>query len=145
MKEIDELVQAAVEIIALDATDRLRPSNVTLDEFVSQIRSKYPNQLIMADVSTYEEGIKAWKLGFDLVSTTLSGYTPYSKKGENPDFDLIERLSRDTEVPIIAEGKIWTREDAVEALKRGAHAVVVGTAITRPADITRRFVQAVRK
>jgi len=145
MKEIDELVQATVEIIALDATDRLRPSNVTLDEFVSQIRSKYPNQLIMADVSTYEEGIKAWKLGFDIVSTTLSGYTPYSKKGENPDFELIERLTRDTEVPIIAEGKIWTREDAVEALKRGAHAVVVGTAITRPSDITKRFVEAVRK
>lgn len=145
MKEIDELVQAGVEVIALDATNRLRPSNVTLEEFVSQIRLKYPQQLIMADVSTYEEGIKAWKLGFDIVSTTLSGYTPYSRKGETADFELIERLSKDTEVPIIAEGKIWTREDAVEALKRGAHAVVVGTAITRPSDITRRFVEAIIK
>lgn len=139
IEEIDELVRAGSNIIALDATDRTRPNGKSLEAFIKEIREKYHGSILMADVSTYEEGIRAFELGFDIVSTTLSGYTPYSKKLDNPDFELLERLVKEVTVPVIAEGRIWTPEDAKKALEIGAHAVVVGTAITRPREITRRF------
>lgn len=139
IEEIDELVRAGSNIIALDATDRTRPNGKSLEAFIKEIREKYHGLILMADVSTYEEGIRAFELGFDIVSTTLSGYTPYSKKLDNPDFELLERLVKEVTVPVIAEGRIWTPEDAKKALEIGAHAVVVGTAITRPREITRRF------
>ncbi len=141
--EIDELVKAKAEIIALDATNRVRPNNVSLEEFIRIIRSKYSNLILMADVSTFEEGITAWKLGFDIVSTTLSGYTAYTEKLDGPDFQLIKKLSETIDVPVIAEGRIWTREEAAEAIKMGAFAVVIGTAVTRPREITQRFVSAI--
>jgi N-acylglucosamine-6-phosphate 2-epimerase len=141
--EIDELVKAKAEIIALDATNRVRPNNVSLEEFIRNIRSKYSNLILMADVSTFEEGITAWKLGFDIVSTTLSGYTAYTEKLDGPDFQLIKKLSETIDVPVIAEGRIWTREEAAEAIKMGAFAVVIGTAVTRPREITQRFVSAI--
>lgn len=143
IREIDELVAAGTDIIALDATNRLRPGGKTLEEFIKEIRSAYKDILIMGDVSDYKEGIRAYELGFDLVSTTMSGYTPYSRDAESPDFELIERLAGSVAIPVIAEGKIWVREEAVQALKVGAYAVVVGTAITRPMEITKRFVEAI--
>lgn len=139
IEEIDELVNAGADIIALDATDRTRPNGKSLETFIKEIRQKYHDLILMADISTYEEGIRAFELGFDIVSTTLSGYTPYSKKLDNPDFELLEKLIKAVSVPVIAEGRIWTPEDAKKALQMGAHAVVVGTAITRPREITRRF------
>ena len=142
MKEIDELIQANVEIIALDATSRIRPKGLSLKEFVEQIRDKYGDILLMADISTFEEGITACRLGFDIISTTMSGYTPYSTKLDTPDFELLEKLIKSIDTPVIAEGRIWTREEAAKAIKLGAHAVVVGSAITRPREITRRFVKA---
>lgn len=145
MKEVDELVEAKAEIIALDATKRIRPQGLTLKTFVKQIRERYPNLLLMADISTYEEGVKAYELGFDIVSTTMSGYTSYSTKLETPDFELLEKLVKTVNVPVIAEGRIWTREEAVRAMELGAHAVVVGSAITRPREITRRFAKAINK
>lgn len=145
MKEMDELVKAGADIIALDATNRIRPSGVSLEKFINEIRKKYDNLLLMADISTYEEGITAWKLGFDLVSTTLSGYTPYSKRSDTPDFELIKRLNEIITVPIIAEGRIWETQEAAKAIDIGAFAVVVGTAITRPKEITQRFANAIMK
>jgi N-acylglucosamine-6-phosphate 2-epimerase len=145
MKEIDELVEAKAEIIALDATNRIRPNGLTLEAFIKQIREKYENLLLMADISTFEEGVRAYELGFDIVSTTMSGYTPYSIKLDTPDFELLEKLVKSVEVPVIAEGRIWTREEAVKAMELGAHAVVVGSAITRPREITKRFSKALRK
>lgn len=139
IEEIDELVNAGADIIALDATDRTRPNGKSLETFIKEIREKYEDLILMADISTYEEGIRAFELGFDIVSTTLSGYTPYSKKLDNPDFELLEKLVKAVSVPVIAEGRIWTPEEAKKALQIGAHAVVVGTAITRPREITRRF------
>ncbi len=143
MREIDELVAAKTDIISLDATNRIRPGNKTLEAFVSEIRAKYRNITLMADISIYEEGIHAYDMGFDMVSTTLSGYTPYSPQFETPDFKLIERLSKRLPIPVVAEGRIWVREEAVKAFDSGAYAVVVGTAITRPMEITRRFVKAI--
>ncbi|MCM0647580.1 N-acetylmannosamine-6-phosphate 2-epimerase [Clostridium swellfunianum] len=142
MTEVDELVKAKADIIALDATNRIRPNNISLEEFIKEIRSKYDDLLLMADVSTFEEGITAWRLGFDIVSTTLSGYTSYTEKLDGPDFKLIKELSENIDRPVIAEGRIWTREDSAKAINMGAFAVVVGTAVTRPREITERFVKA---
>ena len=91
-----------------------------------------------------EEGIQAAKLGFDLVGTTMHGYTPYTKGVTLPDYDMIHRLATELDVPVIAEGGIWVPEQLKEALAQGAFAAVVGTAITRPRDITKRFVEAIR-
>lgn len=144
IREVDELMEAKADIIALDATKRPRPYNSSMERFYDEIRNKYKNVLLMADISTYEEGIQACKIGFDIISTTLSGYTPYSRQSDLPDFELIRELVKNVSVPVIAEGKIWTPEEAFLAVKLGAYAVVVGTAITRPKEITKRFVSAIK-
>ncbi len=96
--------------------------------------------LVMADVSTLAEGIAAAQHGADFVSTTLSGYVPGTPKQTGPDLDLVTSLSAAIPVPVVAEGRINTPEEAAEALARGAHSVVVGTAITAPTALTSRFV-----
>lgn len=145
IKEVEELYNVGVDIIALDMTNRVRPGGVTREELIKEIRSKFPGQLIMADISTLEEGIYADKLGVDIISTTLSGYTPYSRQHEGPDLDLIKALSEVVTKPIIAEGKITCEQEARQAIECGAHAVVVGGAITRPLEITKRFVKELNK
>ena len=141
-KEVDALVQTGCEIIALDATDRIRPGGQTLQALFSRMRALYPQQLFMADVSTFEEGIYAREIGFDLVGTTLCGYTSETAGEERPCYSLLSRLSSALSCPVIGEGGIWTPEQLRRAMDCGAYACVVGTAITRPRDITRRFVQA---
>lgn len=98
----------------------------------------------MADISNYEEGIEAANMGFDIISTTLSGYTKDSPRLKGPDFNLIASLSSNISKPVIGEGRIWTIEDANEAFKNGAHAIVIGGAITRPQLITKRFVEGIK-
>lgn len=143
MKEVDALVEIGCEIIALDATDRPRPNGVTFEEFFTEVRKKYPNQLFMADTSCFEEGKKAEELGFDLIGTTMAGYTPYTKGTSLPDFKLMERYVNELSTPVIAEGGIWSPDELKKAMDIGVHAAVVGTAITRPMDITKRFVKAI--
>ena len=94
----------------------------------------------MADISTFEEGIKARELGFDMISTTLSGYTQNSNNNlETPDFELLKNLVKELDCPIILEGRIWNVEEVDKAFELGAHSVVIGSAITRPQLITKRF------
>jgi N-acylglucosamine-6-phosphate 2-epimerase len=104
IKEVDEIVEAGAEIVATDATGRLRPYNQTLEGFYREVRVKYPDLLLMADISNYEEGLKAAELGFDLVATTLSGYTEYTKETSLPDFQLLQSLSEMLDIPVMAEG-----------------------------------------
>ncbi len=144
MKEVDELMSIDPEIIAIDATDRLHPGKVSLEEFFGAVREKYPDRLFMADTSCFEEGKKAVKLGFDIVGTTMSGYTPYTKGTSLPDFTLMSRYVKELDVPVIAEGGIWTPEDLKRAIDTGVHSAVVGTAITRPMEITKRFVASIK-
>lgn len=147
MKEIDALIECGVSIIATDATDsarRPRPDGRTLDDFFAEVREKYPDQLFMADCSSYEEGMHAAEIGFDLVGTTMNGYTEYTKGVELPNIELMGRLSRDCGKPVIAEGGIWTPEQLKAALDAGVWAAVIGGAITRPMEITKRFVAAIK-
>lgn len=143
-KEIDLLYREGVDIIAIDATNRLRPDGKVISEVFPAIRKQYSDQLFMADCSTYEEGKQAYELGFDCLGTTLSGYTEYTQGTVLPDKLLIEKLVRDFPMPVIAEGGIWTPEELKCVFELGAYSAVVGTAITRPMDITKRFVEAMK-
>ena len=143
MKEIDTLVKVGADIIALDCTMRERGDGKTVNGFIKEIKEKYPDIILMADISTFEEGVNAEKAGVDMVGTTLSGYTPYSEKTDGPDFKLVEKLSKKLDIPVIAEGKIHEPQQAKKMLELGAHAVVVGGATTRPLEIAQRFVKAV--
>ncbi len=141
MKEIDELMSVQPEIIALDATDNIRPNGQTLADLFAQIKTKYPEQLLMADCSTYEEAVYADELGFDFIGTTLVGYTKQSKgaKIEANDFELIRKILAKVKHPVIAEGNIDTPEKVKRVLELGCYSVVVGSIITRPQLITKRF------
>ena len=141
MKEVDALVETGCEIIAIDATNRLRPNGETVEAFFTKVRKKYPNQLFMADTSCFDEGKKAEELGFNLIGTTMAGYTPYTKGTPLPDFNLMQRYVSELHTPVIAEGGIWVPEQLKKAIDIGVHSAVVGTAITRPRDITKHFAE----
>lgn len=145
MTEVDELMEAKPEIIALDATKSSRPNGESLDEFYHQIRKKYPHQLLMADCSTVEEMLHADELGFDFIGSTLVGYTKQSKgdKIEANDFEILRTVLSQIKHPLIAEGNIDTPEKVKRVLELGAYSVVVGSAITRPQLITKKFVDAI--
>lgn len=147
MREIDELMEVKPEIIAIDATVSLRPGNITLDEFYNQIRSKYPDQLLMADCSTVEEALHADELGFDFIGTTLVGYTEQSKgdKIESNDFEIIRTIVNGVKHRVIAEGNINTPEKAKRVIELGCYSVVVGSIITRPQLITKSFAEEIGK
>lgn len=146
LKEVKALVGEGADLIAIDGTNRARYDDLTLEEFIKRIKRDY-NIPIIADISTYEEGIKAHNAGADAVGTTLSGYTPYSENPivfgvlplPDPDFGLIQRLSS-RGIKVIAEGRIGTPKQAKKALDSGAFAVVVGTAITMPRRVAESFV-----
>lgn len=143
-KELEMLGKTNVEIIALDGTNRPRPDGHHLKDMIDYIKSDL-NKLVMADVSTLEEAIKAASYGADFVGTTLSGYTENTKNISGPDWHLIEELVKKLDVPIIAEGKIMTGAEAARALALGCHSVCVGAAITRPEVITNNFVTAMNQ
>lgn len=137
LKEVNELIEADADIIATDATLRPRPKE-SLDEIIKYI--KQHNKLAMADISTFEEGVKARELGFDIISTTLSGYTQNSRQDLiEPDFELLEQLTKELDCPVILEGRIWEPKEVDKAFGLGAHSVVIGSAVTRPQLITKRF------
>lgn len=145
MKEIEELMEVKPEIIAVDATDRLRPGHVTIDEFFRAIREKYPDQLWMADCSTAEEARHADELGFDFIGCTMVGYTPESEGDQiaADDFRILKNILANVKHGrVVAEGNINTPEKARRVIELGAYTVVVGSIITRPQLITKAFAQA---
>lgn len=143
--EAQALVAAGADVVAVDATLRLRPLGLTGTEMVRQLRQVLAAVPLVADVDTWEAGVQAAAAGADYVATTLSGYTPATANHDldSPDVNLVRQLSAVLSVPVLAEGRIRTPAQARQALAAGAYGVVVGSAITRPVDITRWFVQAI--
>ena len=139
--DIEDLMQTGCDMIAVDATFRQR-EGLTGAEFIKAIKAKHKVQ-VMADIATEEEAAAAVDAGADCISTTLNGYTPETKSdyGSAPNFKLLKTLVENlgNRIPIIAEGRFNTPEDARNAIARGAWSVVVGTAITRPHIITQWF------
>ena len=134
------MIESGIEILALDATPRQRPTE-SLSQLIQIIKGRV---CLMADISTLEEALSAQELGFDCVGTTLAGYTSYSSHQSGPDYELLQAIVATFSIPVIMEGRIWTPEQARQALDSGAHAVVVGSAITRPQLITQRYIQEMR-
>lgn len=139
LNEVNALIEADADIIAFDGTSRVRPNNCSLSDIIERIHSS--GKLAMADISTFEEGINCAKLGADILSTTLSGYTTESDtESDEPDFKLLSKLVEFSGKPVILEGKVWNPEEVKKAFELGALSVVIGSAITRPQLITKRFV-----
>lgn len=144
MDEVDALVDCGADIIAVQGTSALRPDGSSAADFIRAIRKKYPNQPIMADIARLEEAMDCAAAGADFVGTTMRGYTPETKGIDETDIDFIAVLARECPAKVIAEGHIHTPEQAVRCLDAGAWTVVVGGAITRPAEITARFTAALQ-
>jgi len=144
MREVTRVVRAGADIVAVDATKCSRPSGQSLREFIDEIKSSFDIP-VMGDISVLKEGIQAEQAGFDLVGTTLSGYTEYSPDKAGPDFELLEELLNELSIPVLMEGRVSCPEQVGRAVNMGAHAVVVGSAITRPRKITARFVEGLKK
>lgn len=143
-KEVDELIESGCEVIALDATKQERPSE-SLEELVKYIRSKASNVEIMADISDLEEAITADELGFDYIGTTLRGYTKHTSGHvlyEN-DFQFLKDVLNNVRAKVIAEGNVVTPEMLKRVTDLGVHSTVVGGAITRPLEITKRFIKEI--
>lgn len=133
------LIDAGADIVAFDGTSRPR-DKASLQELIDFVKAN--NCLSMADIATLDEGLNCEKLGVDIVSTTLSGYTQNSlTDSEEPDFGLLEKLIKNTKLPVILEGRIWEPRQVKKAFELGAHCVVIGSAITRPQLITKRFIE----
>ena len=137
MREVDELLATECEMIALDMTNRQRPNGETMQSLVDRIKKE--NVEVLADISTYEEAVQAAQYGVNAVSTTMVGYTDYSNLSLGPDFALIKKLVVSLAIPVLAEGKINTPEDLANVFAAGAYAAIVGSAITRPQLITKKF------
>lgn len=138
------VAKAGAAVVAIDATDRPRPDGSLFAQAVQAVHAA--GRLVMADVSTTAEGAAAIAAGADLISTTLSGYTASSPASAGPDLQLVADLRAALPAAIItAEGRYRTPDEAAAAIRAGADAVIVGTAITDPAWITAQFAQAVRR
>ncbi|NSW52635.1 MAG: N-acetylmannosamine-6-phosphate 2-epimerase [Anaerolineae bacterium] len=138
------MAEAGADIIALDATARPRPEGMDAGAFIQAAKAQ-TGCLVMADISTFEEGLAAAEAGADFIATTLSGYTEYTQGAPKPDYSLVERLAAAVAVPVVAEGRIETPAEAARMLACGAFAVTVGSAITRPRSIAERFARAMQE
>jgi len=140
VSDVIDLIKAGADIVATDATGRKRPNGEKLQDLFKYIHIN--KRLAMADISTFEEGMNAQELGADILSTTLAGYTLESASSptKEPDFELLKQLVKNSSLPVFLEGRIWTPAQVDRAFELGAHAVVIGSAITRPQLITKRFV-----
>lgn len=145
MDEVDALVSVGCDIIAMQATDEIRPGGETTREFFIKVREKYKEQKFMADCATLQEAIDADDMGFDFIGTTMVGYTKASAgmKIEKDDFELMKQVLKNVKSPVIAEGNIDTPQKAKRVLELGCYTVVVGSIITRPQVITKRFVDEI--
>lgn len=139
-----EVVRAGANVVALDGTQRTRPHGEALAGIIAGLHEF--GVPVMADISTRAEAEAAAEAGADMVGTTLAGYTPYTAHLDKagPAFGLLEEI-RGLPVPVVVEGRIWTTDHIASCFEGGAFAVIIGSAITVPELITRRFVAAARE
>lgn len=138
------VIESGADVVALDGTARPRPNGETLISIISRLHDDV-GCAVMADVATREEGLAAATAGADLVSTTLSGYTPETAGRDEADFQLVEELAKRLDVPVICEGRLRSPADVRRAFDCGAFAVVVGNAITGVDWLVRQYVAATTK
>ncbi|RWB73243.1 MULTISPECIES: N-acetylmannosamine-6-phosphate 2-epimerase [unclassified Mesorhizobium] len=138
LDDVAAVIEAGADIVAIDATSRPHPA--ALKAMFASIAAR--GRLSMGDVATLDEGKRALDAGADLISTTMAGYTDYSSDQRGPAFALMEEFAR-AGLPFVAEGRIWSPDEAVRCFELGARFIVVGGAITRPDAITRRFADVV--
>jgi len=142
--EAAEVFQSGSDVLAVDGTERPRPRGEELGRLIERIHADLAVP-VMADVSNLEEGLRAASLGADALASTLSGYVEGSPKTPGPDLQLVKNLSASVDIPVVAEGRYQSPQEAATAIEMGAYAVVVGAAITRPHLITENFAAALRK
>lgn len=143
LKEVKALLEETdTEVIALDATLRDRPNGEKLEDLVAYIREYKPQVEIMADISNMEEAKWADSLGFDYIGCTMRSYTESTKGAVIPDYDFIAEMVNTLHAKIIAEGGIWEVQQLKKVWETNPYAVVIGSAVTRPKDITVRFRKA---
>jgi N-acylglucosamine-6-phosphate 2-epimerase len=140
----EAVIAAGADLVALDATGRQRGGKATFAEITGRIHEKYAIP-VMADIGTTAQGIRAWKDGADLIATTMATSNPYGKPEDGPAVHILKELVQAVDRPVIVEGQIWTVENVHACFSAGAFAVVIGSAITAPELITRRFIKAIPK
>ncbi len=140
--DVISLSEAGANVIAVDGTNRPRPA--TIKQLLDAIRQH--NIASMADCSGIQDGLNAHEMGFDLIGSTLSGYTADTAcpSDAEPDWALVTALSQ-RGCKVVAEGRLRTPEHASHAMVSGAYCVTVGSAITRIEHITDWFVQAIKR
>ncbi|MFN8614579.1 MAG: putative N-acetylmannosamine-6-phosphate 2-epimerase [Vampirovibrionales bacterium] len=141
------VAQAGATVVATDGTQRPRGDDLSLSETLRLFKQLCPNTLVMADCDSLASAQAAVLAGVDAVATTLSGYTQDSAvQGSphpyEPDWALLYQLTQQLTVPVVMEGRLWDPAQVAKAFRLGASQVVVGSAISRPHQITQRLVQA---
>ena len=152
LREVEAVYLTGAELVAIDATAQKSPSGMQAATYIQEIKKRFPDLLVVADISTIDEGMAAEQAGADLISTTLAGYTDYTKQDspliiefQPPVLGLVYELVDKVHVPVIAEGRYWNEEMAEQAMKAGAHNVVIGAGITRPQIITKKITDALKR
>lgn len=147
MEAVDEVIKAGAEIVAIDATDRSNASGEKAFLLIKEIKQKYPDAIILADIRNEKEALLALEQGAHMVAPTLYRFNDQPKSIDSPDFEMLAKIVQVCEGKgfVLMEGKINTPEEAIESLYLGAYAVVVGSAITRPHLTTLRFTNKINK
>jgi len=143
LESVTALLNVGATMIALDATNRVRPGGERLRDLVGAIHAA--GAIALGDLATIDDLPGALAAGIDAVGSTLSGYTGRGPVPDEPDYDLVAHLVKESSVPVFAEGRYWTPGQAVRAFELGASFVVVGTAITNPMAITSRFASEISR
>lgn len=139
LDEVRQIVDCGAEIVAFDATARSRPGGLDVPEIVASILSA--GAVAMADCAQAGDGVRAQAAGAQMVASTLCGYTPSTHGHPLPALDLVRALAG-LDAFVVCEGGVHEPAQAMRALEAGAHAVVVGTAITNTEWLVRQYVDA---
>ena len=145
MQYVDAVIEAGANIVAIDGTSRLI-DGVPANHIIKEIKNKYSEILVFADVRNIEDALESIKLGADIVAPTFYRFDKNAKSTDLPDWEMFAHMCqvvKDRAI-VMMEGKVWSPDDAIKAFHYGAYSVVVGSAITRPHLITQRFVDHVK-